>query len=93
VTRRDLGPGIAAPGRPRALIALVNHMRERDQVRGVAILSYRNQSICYARTVAYCARSGMLFSSGKEYSYTYKETGVPTTIYDPVRSGSMQPGP
>jgi hypothetical protein len=29
--------------------------------------------------------------NGKEYSSSYKQTGVPTTIYDPVRSGSMKP--
>jgi len=30
----------------------------------ITTLSYRNQSICYARTVAYSSGSVMLFSSG-----------------------------
>ena len=44
--------------------AAVNHRRASGQVRAITTLSYRNQSICYARTVAYSAGSAMLFSSG-----------------------------
>lgn len=45
-------------------IAVVNHMRAPDQVRAITILSYRNQALCYSRTIAYRAGSDMLFSSG-----------------------------
>ncbi len=30
--------------------------------------------------------------NGKEYGATYKETGIPTSVYDPIRSGAMKPG-
>ena len=42
----------------------VGHMRASDQVRAITTLYYRNQSSCYARTVAYSPGSDMLFSSG-----------------------------
>jgi hypothetical protein len=35
-----------------------------DQVRVITILSYRNQALCYSRTVAYFSGPAMLFSSG-----------------------------
>ena len=35
-----------------------------DQDRAVTILSYRNQALCYSRTVAFFSGSAVLFSSG-----------------------------
>jgi hypothetical protein len=35
-----------------------------DQVRVITILSYRNQALCYSRTVAYFSGPALLFSSG-----------------------------
>ena len=50
--------------RDQQSFAVVNHMRASDQVRAITTPSYRNQFICYARTVAYSSGSAMLFSSG-----------------------------
>ena len=50
--------------RDQQSFAVVNHMRASDQVRAITTPGYRNQFICYARTVAYSSGSAMLFSSG-----------------------------
>ena len=39
-------------------------MRASDQIRAITTLSYGNQFICYARTLANSSGSAMLFSSG-----------------------------
>jgi hypothetical protein len=46
------------------LVAASSLRAPSDQVRAITTLGYRNQALCYSRTVAYFSGSAMLFSSG-----------------------------
>jgi hypothetical protein len=46
------------------LVSVSSLRGSSDQVRAITILSYRNQALCYSRTVAYFSGPDMLFSSG-----------------------------
>jgi hypothetical protein len=54
------------PGAPTlySLVVVSCSRGPSDQVRAITTLSYRNQALCYSRTVAYFSGSAMLFSSG-----------------------------
>jgi hypothetical protein len=65
VTRMPGGDGAGCRHhRNQHSFEVVNHRRASDQFRAITTLRYRNQSVCYARTVAYSSGSAILFSSG-----------------------------
>jgi hypothetical protein len=57
-------PWLRYSGQLYPLVAVSSLRGSSDQVRAITILSYRNQALCYSRTVAYFSGPAMLFSSG-----------------------------
>ena len=70
-----------------SLVAVPSLRGPPDQVRTITILSYRNQALCYSRTVAYFSGSAMLFSSGGSPQST--SSNLSGEGFDEVQPGEL----